>query len=355
MRRSEEPHQGPDATFGTQAARAMRALPLILFLQATPAAAQNREAQPPASPPRWYDSIVFKAWVQLDATFPETNSTVGTVSNFRIRRARPTFISQVDPLTKVQFQMDLSTGRAGSGASNASVTDTFAERKIPGFGYFAFGQQLLPFGHEVYEDNAALRSPLELSFAAEQIALLERDIGVYVRSLAGEDALWRWSFAFVNGQGYRSADANANKTWAGRLTYRVQPGYRVGVSGIVGSWRAVARDFDRHVLGIEFQAHPTRAFMLEGEFYNARFVDSVTAPGRQARLNGGYLMLESWIGPLRSIPFVRYQRTYGDLDYRSIDLGWRHQVSQNQRFTVEYDIVEGDRRDSLGARWQLAF
>lgn len=305
----------------------------------------------------WYETITVKGYVQLDAIFPEGQAVQGPYSNFRIRRARPTVTANLDPLTKVQIQVDAGSGKAGSGQSTVVVTDTFAERALPGFGLVRFGQYLLPFGSEVYEDNAALRSPLELSFTADSIALAERDIGITVQSSPSPTDNTHWAVSFLNGQGFRSSDANSNKTLVGRVAHSLSPEVRLGISGIYGKYTAADRkEYDRHVLGVELHVKASTYGKLTGEFYNVRFIDSTTsATPRKARFNGGYLLLEGNLESLRSTPFVRYQRTYGDLDYRSIDVGWRYQYSPTQRLTVEYDIVKGHARDFFGVRWQLGF
>ncbi|MGC8668835.1 MAG: hypothetical protein ACP5VE_12050 [Chthonomonadales bacterium] len=309
----------------------------------------------PAQQKPWFENITFKGYIQLDATFPQGNSVQGSVSNFRIRRTRPTFIVPIDALTRVQIQFDVSTGKCGSGASTATVTDTYAERIVPHFGAIQFGQNLLPFACEVYEDNAALRSPLELSYAGEQLALLERDIGLFLRNTASTEKCICWEFGLLNGQGFRSADANANKTIAGRVTAPVLPWFRIGMSGLYGTYNNNGHDWDRHAAGWEFHVTASKALKLSGEFYHAKFVDNPWAATKVARFDGGYLLSESWIGSLQSIPFVRYQRTYGDLDYRSVDLGWRWQYASNQRLTAEYDIVNGHQRNYSGVRWQIFF
>ncbi|MBM3495957.1 MAG: hypothetical protein FJX72_16780 [Armatimonadetes bacterium] len=66
-------------------------------------------------------------------------------------------------------------------------------------------------------------------------------------------------------------------------------------------------------------------------------------------------MLEGNLASAQSAPFIRYQRAYGDLNYRSFDFGWRYQYTPTQRVTVEYDVVQGYQRDMLAARWQLGF
>jgi hypothetical protein len=330
-------------------------LALASFLAAPePAHADDAQAQKPKP---WYEKVIVKGWAQFDATFPEGRSTVGNVSNLRVRRARPTIQARLDPCTMVQFQMDLSTGKAGSGASNATIVDTFVERIIPKIAIVRFGQELLPFGYEVHEDNAALRSPLELSFAAESIALAERDIGLTLHADTPEDSLFHWEIGVYNGQGFRSADSNANKTIVGRIAHGPYKWLQFGVSGMTGTFRdgRTGKDHDREVLAGELQLRFSKPLKISGEIYNARFVDSVAAPTKQARFTGGYLMWEGWVGPLNSIPFVRYQRTYGDLEYQSWDIGWRWQYAPNQRVTVQYDIVKGHSNNSFGARWQVGF
>jgi hypothetical protein len=260
-------------------------------------------------------------------------------------------------MTKIQVQVDAGSGKAGSGQSTVVVTDTFAERAVPGLGLVRFGQYLLPFGSEVYEDNAALRCPLELSHAAESIALGERDIGASVQSSASPADGTHWALSFLNGQGFRSADSNPNKTWVGRIAHDFGPSVRLGVSGIIGSYTAADRkDYDRHVLGGEVHVKVPGVGRLTGEFYNVRFVDSTTSSTpSQVRYNGGYVLLEGNLPSCSSTPFVRYQRTYGGLDHRSVDVGWRYQYAPNQRLTAEYDFVAGHQRDSFGLRWQLGF
>lgn len=324
------------------------------LLTASAAAGQN------APEKKWYDSVTVKGYIQFDTIFPEGKSRYGDVSNFRIRRGRPTIEAQLDPLTMAKLQVDISTGQAGSGASSAFVVDTWIQRQLPGLGYVRAGQMLLPFGREVHDDNAAIRSPLELSHAANALALAEYDIGVMLGSQVPESQPFHWEFGFYNGQGLRSADANSNKTWVGRVAAYLHPKFRMGMSGMIGTFRDTStggtkRNYDRHVLGVEMSAPICREAKLSGELYNARFVDSVTAPTKQVRFTGGYLMWEGWIGDWKSIPFLRYERTYGGLDYSAIDLGWRYQYAPNQRLTAEYDIVKGARNDSFGVRWQIGF
>ena len=62
-------------------------------------------------PRPWYDTITLKGYIQLDAVFPEGNAVTGSYSNFRIRRARPTLTAMLDPLTRVQVQVDAGSGR----------------------------------------------------------------------------------------------------------------------------------------------------------------------------------------------------------------------------------------------------
>ncbi|MCX6362123.1 MAG: hypothetical protein NT029_20200 [Armatimonadetes bacterium] len=162
----------------------------------------------------------------------------------------------------------------------------------------------------------------------------------------------------VNGQGFRSADGNANKTFSGRYARTVGNRLRLGVSTLVGKWRSAAsgKDFDRHILGCEAHYAASDNLDLTGEFYNARFVDDTAAVAPSAaRFNGGYLMLEKKINSINSTPFIRYQRTYGDVDYRSFDLGWRYQYAKTQRVTVEYDIARKAKMSAFGARWQVGF
>ena len=118
-------------------------------------------------PPKWYETVTVSGWVQLDAIFPEGAATLDKQSNFRIRRARPTISAQIDPATRIQIQVDASTGKYGSGNATATVCDTFAERKVADAGYVLFGQYILPYGAEIWEDNAAVRSPMELSYVAD--------------------------------------------------------------------------------------------------------------------------------------------------------------------------------------------
>ncbi|HSV75224.1 MAG TPA: hypothetical protein VLH79_15815 [Chthonomonadales bacterium] len=321
------------------------------------ASAAQAQSSPPATQ-RWYDRVTVTGYMQFDAVFPEGESRHGHISNFRLRRGRPTIEAQLDPLTRVRVVWDVSTGAAGHSASTAFVADTWAQRQIPGFGFVRAGQMLLPFGREIHEDTGGVRSPLELSHAGSAIALAEQDIGIMLGSQRRENEVLNWVFGFYNGQGMRHADANSNKTWAGRLAAQVNPDLRVAVSGMFGTFLDTSpggtrRTFDRHVLGVDVTATLSPEVKLSGELYNVRFVDSVTAPTRQARFTGGYLMWEGWIADWKSIPFVRFNRTYGDLSYSSIDLGWRYQYAPNQRLTVQYDIVKGARNDSFGVRWQL--
>jgi hypothetical protein len=326
-------------------------------LAATASAAFGLAPDAP-QPPKWYETVTVSGWVQLDAIFPEGGATIDKQANFRIRRARPTISAQIDPATRVQIQLDASTGKSGSGNATATVCDTFAERKVADAGYVLFGQYVLPYGAEIWEDNASVRSPMEMSFIADRLALGERDLGLQFRSSPKpSDPIW-WGIALVNGQGFRSADGNTNKTVAGRYAYTVRPGFRVGASALVGKWRSATagKDFDRHVLGCEAHVTLTENLELTGEFYNARFVDDTAAAApNAARVNGGYLMIEKKIKSINSIPFIRYQRTYGDLDYRSFDLGWRYQYAKTQRVTVEYDIARKAKMSAFGARWQLGF
>lgn len=324
----------------------------LLVIAAGPVYAQSGD-----KPTQWYDRVTVKGYVQLDAVFPQGNAVQGPYSNFRIRRARPTIVAQIDPLTRVQLQVDAGSGKVGSGQSNVVVTDTFAERTFPGFGLVRFGQYLLPFGSEVYEDNAAIRSPLELSFAGESMALAERDIGVTIQSSPNPTDKTHWAVAFMNGQGFRTADANSNKTWIARVAHNLTPEVRVGVSGILGTYVAAdKKEYDRHVLGGELHLDAGTLGKVVGEFYNVRFINSTTSTTPvPVRYNGGYLMWEGNIPSLKSIPFIRYQRTYGDLSYRSFDIGWRYQYSSTQRLTAEYDFVKGRQRDMFGVRWQLGF
>jgi hypothetical protein len=321
----------------------------------TPVAASGEEPKAPPKP--WYEKVTVKGYLQLDAVFPQGNAVTGSYSNLRIRRARPTISAQLDPLTRAQIQVDAGSGKPGSGASTVVVTDTFAERTFPGFGLVRFGQYLVPFGSEVYEDNAALRLPMELSHACESVALSERDIGLTVQSSVNPADPTHWAVSFVNGQGFKSADSNPNKTWIGRVAHDITPAIRVGVSGILGTYRAADdRNHDRHVLAGELHIKPCAWAKLTGEFYNARFVDSTTSrTPKDVRFNGGYVMLEGNLASAQSVPFVRYQRTYGGLSYRSLDFGWRYQYTPTQRLTLEYDFVQGHQRDSFGARWQVGF
>lgn len=326
---------------------------LALPLLTTPALAADA-AEKPVS---WYDRIVVKGFLQLDATFPEGKSAVGGYSNLRLRRARPTIIGTIDPLTKLQLQIEAGSGKAGSGASNVILMDTYAERLVPGLGVVRFGQFALPFGIETAEDTAARRSPLELSFAMDRVAINERDIGVSVQSSANAAADTHWAVALFNGQGVRTADANANKTLAGRIAQSIGPSVRVGVSGLLGTYVATDKnEYDRHVLGFEVQVRSRALGRFSGEFCTAKFIDSLTA-AKPAKVDyhGGYLMYEARIADPKSTPFIRYQRTYGDLDYRSVDLGFRYDYAPNQRLTAEYDIVRGADQNAFGLRWQLGF
>ncbi|MCX6362122.1 MAG: hypothetical protein NT029_20195 [Armatimonadetes bacterium] len=108
-------------------------------------------------PVKWYETVTVSGWVQLDAIFPEGGATIDKQSNFRVRRARPTITAQVDPATRVQIQLDAGTGKTGSGNATATVCDTFAERKVADAGYVLFGQYVLPYGAEIWEDNASVR------------------------------------------------------------------------------------------------------------------------------------------------------------------------------------------------------
>lgn len=311
-------------------------------------------AQPPTPRP-WYDTVVVKGWIQLDATFAEGSAGTNSDSNFRIRRARPTIIAQIDPLTKVQLQIDVSTGRAGSGAVTTSVMDTYAMRTFPGFGHVLFGQFLLPFGLEIRVDNASARSPLEISFAAENFGLGERDIGVFVQCPSPDVQDFTWEAAVLNGQGARNADSNNNKTVAGRIAYRLSEALRVGVSGLLGAFRSGGVDYDREVVGAHFAAMLCRELTVKGEFYDVRFVDNPSSPTQAAQYQGGYLLVESWVESLKSIPFVRFQRTWDDLDYESVDIGWRYQYAPTQRLTLQVDLPSGGRPKQVGLRWQLGF
>ena len=328
---------------------------VLVAAVATPGAGKAEDA-PKAQKP-WYEKVTIKGYLQLDAVFPQGNAVSGKYSNLRIRRARPTIVVQLDELTKAQIQIDAGSGKAGSGTSNAFVANTFAERTLPGLGSIRFGQYVVPFGCEVFEDHAALRLPLELSFAAESVALSEQDIGASLQSSPNPADRTHWALSFVNGQGFRNADNNANKTWIGRIAHDLTPNIRAGISGILGTYRAAdIHDYDRHALAAELHVKPFANARVSGEFYNVRFINSTTSKTpAPVRYNGGYLMIEPRIESLKSTPFVRYQRTYGDLDYRSIDLGWRYQFTPQQHLTLEYDIVEGHQRDSFGARWQVNF
>jgi hypothetical protein len=355
----------------------VRVLPAAIVLVAGLTAASAQSAAPAATdtkqmsaqpaqpaPKKWYDTITFKGYMQLDAIFPEgqAQASAGNVSNIRVRRGRPTFVAQLDPQNSIQVQFDVSTGAGnskGTSRQNATVIATFADHVFSKYCYARFGQMLLPFGHEVHEDNAGVRSPLELSYAASSIALGEFDAGIMLGSQIPEDQPIHWEFGFFDGQGMSTADANPNKVFIGRLALRPNPIVRFGVNAMVGKYTDTSKTggltYNRDVLAGEVAVHPSKALQLSSEVYNVLFVDSPTAPTKTSRFTGGYLMLESWIGPLKSIPFLRYQRTYGDLDYRSIDLGWRYQYASNQRLTLEYDIVRAADHDMAGVRWQLNF
>lgn len=321
--------------------------------------ATRADAAAPA-PARWVDAITVKGYVQFDASLPGGLSRFGGASNFRIRRARPSLAIRIDPRTTAKVQMDLSTGKSGSGASTGIIGDTYVERTIPGFGYVRVGQTLWPVGHELHEDNSALRSPLEMSLPGDMIALGELDTGVLIGSGPAEDQRVHWEAGVFNGQGLRTSDANPNKTLAGRIAWRITPMVRAGVSGIAGSYRNTTlaggpQTFRHDVLDAEFQIHATRALSLEGELYNCLSIDPASGPVRHARFTGGYLLFETWIGPLRSVPFLRYQRTYGDLDYRSWDVGWLYHLSSTQRLTAQVDIVRAAHSSHFGVRWQVNF
>lgn len=313
------------------------------------------------TPKKWYDTIKLSGYAQLDSTFGGNNSQFGQYSNFRIRRARPTLTADIDPLTTLKIQFDAGTGKANSGQSNNTVTDTWAQRLIPGFGYVRMGHMLIPFGYEVDLDTGAARTALEESFAAAALSLSDYDVGITVGSHPTDDQPAQWQLGFYNGQGIRSADANANKTFVARLA--ASPAcckfVRVGVSTIQGQWRDTraghGTDYNREAYGAELHITPSKALELHGELYNAHFVDSMSAPTGATTFTGGYLMLKSWIGSLKSVPFLRYQRTYGGLEYRSFDLGWRYDFARNQRLTLEYDIVRAASSDQFGARWQIMF
>lgn len=300
----------------------------------------------------WADRITLKGFIQFDAIFPEGNSTNGSISNFRIRRARPTMVIAVDPLTKVQVQVDVGSGKCGTGNATTNVTDTFIERQIPGRGILQAGQSLIPFGREVKDDNAAIRTPLELSYVGERLALAERDLGVHFRS-DGKSAT-NWQIGVYNGQGWRSADSNPNKTVMARVTSKVCSQATLGLSAMTGTYRAGTVNYDREALGVDVAVNVTPAVTLTGELYNARFVGDTTAPV-PARFTGGYLLIENHQPSIKSTPFVRYQRCYGGLDYRSVDFGWKYDLDKGQRITAEYDLVEGHQRDWFGTRWQVNF
>jgi hypothetical protein len=309
---------------------------------------------------RWYDTVSLTGYVQFDSTFPEGDSRYGSVSNFRIRRARPSIIAQIDPQTMIKLQLDMSTGKACSGAQNAVVGDSYIGRTFPGFGFLKAGQTYFPFSRELREDHAARRSPLEMSYVMDMIALGEVDLGVVIGADKWDTAMWQWEFALFNGQGLRTADANPNKTVAGRIAYRVNPYIRVGASGVGGSYKDISttgtgKTYRRDALGAELQLQSSKALSLSAEMYNCLAPNSTAAPTAQARFTGGYVLLESWIGPMKSIPFVRWQRTYGDLQYRSWDFGWRYQMTPTQRLTVEADIARAARSNCYGARWQVNF
>lgn len=306
--------------------------------------------QTPAT--NWADRITLKGFIQFDAIFPEGNSTNGSISNFRIRRARPTMVVAVDPLTKVQVQIDVGSGKCGTGNATTNVTDTFVERLVPGKGVFQAGQSIIPFGREVKDDNAAIRTPLELSYVGERLALAERDLGVHFRS-EGKSAT-NWQVGVYNGQGWRSADSNPNKTVIARVTSKVCSQATVGLSAMTGTYRSGTANYDREALGFDIAAKISPALTVTGEIYNARFVGDTAAPV-PARFTGGYLLFENHQPTIKSTPFVRYQRCYGGLDYRSIDLGWRYDLDKGQRITVEYDVAEGAQRDWFGTRWQVNF
>jgi hypothetical protein len=314
----------------------------------------------PVQPKHWYDTVTLKGYAQFDANFPEGRSRFGSVSNFRIRRCRPSVTVQIDRNTAVKVQIDMSTGKAGSGPQSAVIGDAYGERRIRGFGYIHLGQTYLPFSHELREDHSALRSPLEMSYPADLISLGEVDQGIVVGAENWDTRPIQWEFGVFNGQGLGTADANTNATLAGRVAWRMSPFLRVGASGIAGTFKdssvtGTGKTYRRDALGGEIQIKSSKALALSAEIYNILAANSPSAPTRQARCTGGYVLLESWIGPLKSIPFVRWQRTYGDLEYRSWDIGWRYQVSQTQRLTAQADFVRAARSNDYGVRWQVNF
>ena len=174
---------------------------------------------------RWYDTISLTGYVQFDSTFPEGNSRYGSVSNFRIRRARPSIIAQIDPQTMIKLQLDMSTGKAYSGAQNAVVGDSYIGRTFPGFGFLKAGQTYFPFSHELREDHAARRSPLEMSYVMDMIALGEVDLGVVIGAEKWDTAIVAMGVRAVQraGPSYRRCKPEQN----GRGAYRLsrQPVY----------------------------------------------------------------------------------------------------------------------------------
>lgn len=313
-------------------------------------------AQAPQAPRKWLDSLTFKGFIQMDATMPQVNGTYGAVSNFRIRRARPTFLLDIDPLTKVQMQLDLGTKGANGGASSATVINTFVERKFPSAGFLSVGQFLVPFGREIRDDTGGTRTPLECSYTATRFAFSEWEVGASFRTIDPNGKLTA-EVAVVNGQGVASADTGNDKTVAARATARVSNALRIGVSGLTGTYKAKdGKEYKRNAMAVDAKYNGGKYLVFTGEFYNGSFIDSVDASSpAKARISGGYALVETWVNSLKSIPFLRYQRTYGDAEYQSWDLGLRYQMSPTQRITAQYDIVKGYRKNQFGLRWQVNF
>ncbi len=319
-------------------------------------ALQAEEAPPEVSIPDpvagcWTDRITINGFFHnMYAARKDTSD------DFFMRRLYVNMIANLSSSTTSVVTL----ARVGPSDPNIDLANAFVDYKFKDNWMVRFGQVPTYFGLDTYESSSRI-IPLERFVATEGIpSRPDRpglpglyfqgpwDRGFYVSRLPqGKEPMV--VAGLVNGN-FRNSDDNNNRTWSLDLKWDRDWG-RWGASYMDGKYGPTGSETDRKALGLYFRTEP-KPWGFQSEYVRGSFMGS--------DIDGWYVQAAYRQG--RNTPYFRYQKYDPDKDtsgdtFKGWHLGINHQLTRNNRLTLEYS--DADRSDidygQLALQWELCF
>jgi hypothetical protein len=266
------------------------------------------------------------------------NQTTGDVTDFQVTRFRPTFNYQMDDHFLATLQLNAAT--RGSSSQNVTMRNAYLEYANAGrMGYtMRAGQQLVPYGWEVFREGSEDRAALE---RARVFAILfpdSRDIGFTAAITPKNPRMPVLTLGVINGNEINQSDNDHPKNFVGNMIVALGRHDVFGASFYSGTATTTSGSTSltqvKNAHGIENRASLGR-LSTQMEFLWGRSAG--------AFLNGGYSQIAYSTGQPGTL-FVRYDvfdpNTGAPHDYWSrTSLGWYKDFTRQFRLTGEYDLV----------------